>query len=58
MTAQGGVGPQVISHVLGLKKAGEEAGWLGTDEGSEWTVGVVDEIIEMTRAGEGLKAKL
>lgn len=58
MIAQGGVGPQVISHVLGLKKAGEEAGWLGTDEGSEWTVGVVDEIIEMTKASEGLKAKL
>ena len=59
LRAQTGVGPQVLSHVFGLRKAiedgsfkaeGEEvvegAEWLATDEGSEWILKSVDSISE------------
>jgi hypothetical protein len=39
----GTVGPQVMSHVLGLKRA-PNAGWIQTDEGVEWALGVVEEL--------------
>ncbi|KAJ9145416.1 Dol-P-Man [Pleurostoma richardsiae] len=57
LRAQGGVGPQVLSHVFGLHKAVEqgfherEAGvegaeWLAGDEGSEWLLRKTDEVVE------------
>ncbi|OBT74558.1 hypothetical protein VF21_07542 [Pseudogymnoascus sp. 05NY08] len=60
LRAQTGVGPQVVSHIYGLRKgineAGEEVGggekWLGGDEGNLWALGAVDRIVEAI-AGEG-----
>lgn len=59
LRAQTGVGPQVLSHVFGLRKAiedgtykadGEEtresAEWLASNEGSEWILKSVDAISE------------
>ncbi len=61
LRAQTGVGPQVLSHVFGLRKAfqdgsyeadglGEEelaaVKWLAGNEGSEWLLKTVDEIAE------------
>jgi hypothetical protein len=58
LRAQSGVGPQVVSHVFGLRKAfdngsaemeGEvhvEGGkWLASDEGSVWLIEQVDRIV-------------
>ncbi|KAF2482808.1 hypothetical protein BDY17DRAFT_325062 [Neohortaea acidophila] len=66
LRAQTGVGPQVVSHVFGLRKAfdhgsaeaeGEvpvEGGkWLASDEGSVWLLEQVDEIIAALGGGEG-----
>ncbi|KAK7398261.1 hypothetical protein QQX98_012374 [Neonectria punicea] len=61
LRAQTGVGPQVLSHVFGLRKgvedgtflsdrdgASEEAvRWLASDEGSEWILNTVDKIVEV-----------
>lgn len=59
LRAQTGVGPQVLSHVFGLRKAMDDgtykadgfneedeaaARWLASDEGSEWILKTVDEI--------------
>ena len=64
LRAQTGVGPQVTSHVFGLRKAVEdgtwvndvesEAGakWLASDEGNTWIIRSVDSIVESI--GEGL----
>ncbi|KAK7739659.1 hypothetical protein SLS53_005626 [Cytospora paraplurivora] len=61
LRAQAGVGPQVLSHVFGLRKAIEqgwhvrEAGgeeerkgweWLAGDDGGEWILKSVDDIVE------------
>lgn len=60
LRAQTGVGPQVVSHVFGLRKAiadgswkaGEDpetlrgVEWLATDEGSEWILKSIDRIVE------------
>ncbi|TQS34343.1 hypothetical protein Golomagni_05276 [Golovinomyces magnicellulatus] len=61
LRAQTGVGPQVLSHVFGLRKGMEDgtykadnmtaeeeaaARWLASDEGSEWILKTVDEIAE------------
>lgn len=57
LRAQTGVGPQVISHVFGLRKAFEDGSaesdaeiqggeWLASDEGSIWLIEVVDRIVE------------
>ncbi|KAG9252444.1 uncharacterized protein F5Z01DRAFT_726775 [Emericellopsis atlantica] len=64
LRAQTGVGPQVLSHVFGLRKgiedgsykaAGEEvvegAEWLASDEGSEWILRSVDLISEALGGG-------
>ena len=73
LRAQGGVGPQVMSHVMGLRRSmgskvpgtkaeveGEE--WLATDEGSIWVLNMVDKIVEAVANGERtfapIKAKL
>ncbi|ORY38315.1 hypothetical protein BCR35DRAFT_311521 [Leucosporidium creatinivorum] len=73
LRAQGGVGPQVMSHVLGLmrgmdgKKEGETVevegeAWLASEEGAEWVLGMVDRIVESVANGErsfgAVKAKL
>lgn len=66
LRAQTGVGPQVTSHVFGLRKAfddesykaqGEfpvEGGeWLATDEGNIWILKSVDAIVEALGEGKG-----
>ncbi|RMZ91340.1 hypothetical protein DV736_g1423, partial [Chaetothyriales sp. CBS 134916] len=73
LRAQTGVGPQVISHVFGLKKAYEdgtaeddvEGGeWLASDEGIRWILEIVDSIVEAIGGGQTsfapgfIKAKL
>ncbi|KAF3763235.1 hypothetical protein M406DRAFT_331773 [Cryphonectria parasitica EP155] len=71
LRAQTGVGPQVLSHVFGLRKAvdqgyhereaesPEEAqglAWLSGDEGSEWLLKSVDSIVEAV--GQNFASKL
>ncbi|KAF2467737.1 uncharacterized protein BDR25DRAFT_266735 [Lindgomyces ingoldianus] len=67
LRAQQGVGPQVLSHVFGLRKAfedgtwkdepnvGEEEGllWLATDEGCTWALEKVDEVVDALGGGQG-----
>ncbi|KAL6407782.1 hypothetical protein AUP68_08807 [Ilyonectria robusta] len=61
LRAQTGVGPQVLSHVFGLRKAIEDESfradrdgeseenvkWLASDQGSEWILNTIDRIIEV-----------
>lgn len=73
LRAQGGVGPQVTSHVWGLIKAGpsipagceneEGLKWLTTEQGAEWVVKAVNGLSEVVEghAGaeeEAVKSKL
>lgn len=63
LRSQTGVGPQVLSHVFGLRKAIEDgtyktkgngaegAEWLATDEGSEWILETVDTISKALGGG-------
>ncbi|KAL2798959.1 hypothetical protein BJX66DRAFT_294505 [Aspergillus keveii] len=65
LRAQTGVGPQVVSHVFGLRKALEDgtwvddaeaeegARWLASEEGNEWILKSVDEIVEGISEGTG-----
>jgi len=66
LRAQTGVGPQVISHLFGLRKAfddgsyraeGEEevkgGKWLASDEGNIWILKSVDSIVEAIGSGTG-----
>jgi len=66
LRAQTGVGPQVISHVFGLRKAYEDSTyksrgefevegghWLASDEGNMWLVKSVDSIVEALGEGRG-----
>jgi len=64
LRSQTGVGPQVLSHVFGLRKAyddgtaeGEDVvkggKWLAGDEGSTWLLETVDRIVEAIGQGEG-----
>lgn len=64
LRAQTGVGPQVLSHVFGLRKAfgdgsaeGEDVvqggKWLATDEGSTWILDSIDEIVRAIGQGRG-----
>jgi hypothetical protein len=54
LRAEGGVGPQLTSHVFGLLKArnepaqslSDEDRWLASDEGTEWVIRTVDRIID------------
>ncbi|QUC21687.1 uncharacterized protein UV8b_05930 [Ustilaginoidea virens] len=61
LRAQTGVGPQVLSHVFGLRKAFEDGAceddgdgdgdgdgvrWLASDEGLEWVLRTVDGIVD------------
>lgn len=67
LRAQQGVGPQVLSHVFGLRKAwddgtwksepqaGDEEAirWLVSDEGCTWVLEKVDELVAALGGGEG-----
>ncbi|KAF3003692.1 dolichyl-P-Man:Man(5)GlcNAc(2)-PP-dolichol alpha-1,3-mannosyltransferase [Curvularia kusanoi] len=67
LRAQQGVGPQVLSHVFGLRKAlgdgswkdepaagSEEAiRWLASDEGCTWILEKTDELVEALGGGQG-----
>lgn len=61
LRAQTGVGPQVVSHVFGLRKAFDdgtaddvEGGqWLATDEGNQWILKTVDGIVQTIGEGQG-----
>lgn len=64
LRAQSGVGPQVTSHVFGLRKAFEDSTaegedevkggkWLAGNEGSEWILKTVDGIVEALGEGQG-----
>ncbi|KAH7320615.1 hypothetical protein B0I35DRAFT_477188 [Stachybotrys elegans] len=60
LRAQTGVGPQVLSHVFGLRKGVEDGSWradkdgeseetlrwLASDEGGEWILTTVDSIVQ------------
>lgn len=73
LRTEGGVGPQLTSHVFGLLKArtagdqgyemNEEDRWLATDEGTEWVIKTVDSILDVvapvpSQPGQEAKAKL
>ena len=53
LRSEGRVGPQLVSHTFGLLKArslegqNEEDAWLSSDEGTEWVIRTVDEILEI-----------
>lgn len=55
LRAEGGVSPQLVSHVFGLLKArdvkglSEEDYWLATDEGTEWVIRTVDQILDVVK---------
>lgn len=66
LRSQSGVGPQVVSHVFGLRKAfdngsanaeGEvhvEGGeWIASNEGSVWLLEQIDEIVSAIGGGQG-----
>lgn len=63
LRAEGGVGPQLVSHTFGLLKArdapnlNEEDKWLSSDEGTEWVLKTIDEILDGV-GHEATKAKL
>jgi hypothetical protein len=69
LRAQTGVGPQVTSHVFGLKKALLEGGggdgrelqgqeWLTSDDGVEWVIESVDDLAISLRRLELVPGKL
>jgi len=63
LRALGGVGPQLESHVFGLMKAGDHHQsdadrWLSSQEGMKWVLETIDELCDVVRGSEGLKAKL
>ena len=64
LRAQTGVGPQVVSHVFGLRKAYEDGSadaeqaveggkWLAGNDGSLWLLEQVDRIVEAIGEGKG-----
>jgi hypothetical protein len=66
LRAQTGVGPQVTSHIFGLRKAYEDGSykaegeeevkggeWLASDEGNMWILKSVDAIVEAIGGGMG-----
>ena len=70
LRAQTGVGPQVTSHVFGLRKAWDDGTWKGdvegedsmkylaSDEGNMWILESTDRICKSLDEGEQPKAKL
>ncbi|KIX93028.1 uncharacterized protein Z520_11301 [Fonsecaea multimorphosa CBS 102226] len=62
LRAQTGVGPQVVSHVFGLRKAYQDGSaekdieggeWLASDEGNQWILNCIDEIVRDLNQGRG-----
>lgn len=64
LRTQTGVGPQVLSHVFGLRKAYEDGSagaereveggeWLAGNEGSTWLLESVDKLVEALSQGQG-----
>ncbi|CAK4034325.1 Hypothetical predicted protein [Lecanosticta acicola] len=64
LRSQSGVGPQVVSHVFGLRKAFEDGSaepeeeiqggkWLASNEGSLWLLEQVDSIVHALGQGRG-----
>jgi hypothetical protein len=66
LRAQTGVGPQVVSHIFGLRKAYEngdaraegeqpvEGGeWLSSDDGNLWLLESIDGLVQAIGGGEG-----
>ncbi|OTB03885.1 hypothetical protein M426DRAFT_321373 [Hypoxylon sp. CI-4A] len=66
LRAQTGVGPQVVSHIFGLRKAydngdahaeGEEpvegGSWLATEDGNIWILESIDKLVDVISNGEG-----
>ncbi|KAI2633541.1 mitochondrial protein [Hypomontagnella submonticulosa] len=66
LRAQTGVGPQVVSHIFGLRKAyengdakaeGEEhvegGAWLATEDGNIWMLESIDKLVNVIGGGEG-----
>ncbi|KIJ56557.1 hypothetical protein M422DRAFT_22717 [Sphaerobolus stellatus SS14] len=70
LRTEGGVGPQLLSHVFGLLKARESDSyegapstpgdkWLSSDEGTEWAIKTVDEFCDVGRGvDQEVKARL
>jgi len=64
LRAEERVVPQLTSHVFGLLKArymenqSDEDKWLSSDEGTEWVIRMVDEILESVKDFDDRKAKL
>ena len=67
LRAEGGVGPQLTSHVFGLLKAraapglSAEDAWLASDAGTEWVLRTVDALLDVVKPELGAdepKAKL
>ncbi|KAI1103828.1 mitochondrial protein [Jackrogersella minutella] len=66
LRTQTGVGPQVVSHIFGLRKAydngdahaeGEEpvegGAWLATEDGNIWMLESIDKLVNVITSGEG-----
>ncbi|KAI1371432.1 mitochondrial protein [Hypoxylon crocopeplum] len=66
LRTQTGVGPQVVSHIFGLRKAyehgdahaeGEEpvegGAWLATEDGNIWLLENIDKLVNVIGGGEG-----
>jgi hypothetical protein len=64
LRAQTGVGPQVVSHVFGLRKAFEDGTaaredeilggkWLASDEGSIWLLQQIDSVVQAIGGDRG-----
>ena len=69
LRTEGGVGPQLVSHVYGLLKShgdgynGEPATegdrWLSSEEGTEWVIKTVDELCDVVKIhDDSTKSKL
>lgn len=62
LRALGGLGPQLVSHVYGLMKAGDSLQndgdlWLSSQEGVEWALEAVDQLCDVVKTDEA-KARL
>ncbi|KAJ5902930.1 hypothetical protein N7495_003458 [Penicillium taxi] len=60
LRAQTGVGPQVLSHIFGLRKAldgdameSKGVTWLASDEGNVWILNSIDAIVDAIGQGSG-----
>ncbi|KAJ7179298.1 hypothetical protein C8R46DRAFT_1073293 [Mycena filopes] len=64
LRAEERVVPQLTSHVFGLLKArdyegnSEEDAWLATDEGTEWVIRTVDDIVDVVKSEQDVRVKL